>query len=76
MCEKGAQNCGAALGAWRIPAFCGLGLSVDAALFRAARLMPGLARVGLTAPRPSASDPVRPWGFGLLLTLGRQTRAG
>lgn len=60
-----------------LPAFCGLGLGMDAALFRAARiaLAPTRARRATDKP-PAVCDPVRPWGIELQLTLNRQTRAG
>jgi len=60
-----------------LPAFCGLGLGVDAALFHAARIALASDRTRrVMAVPPAVCDPVRPWGFELLLTLNRQTRAG
>lgn len=60
-----------------LPAFCGLGLGVDAALFRAARIALAPSKAPAGAEQPTAVHaPVRPWGFELLLSLNRQTRAG
>jgi hypothetical protein len=60
----------------RLPAFCGLGICVDAVLFQAARLEKSLTRLSQPAsPRPRLA-PRKPWGMELLVTLGRQTRAG
>ncbi|MFP5222324.1 MAG: hypothetical protein ACLGSA_08550 [Acidobacteriota bacterium] len=60
----------------RLPAFFGLGLSLDSALFRAVRLLRGLTRPRADAPRLVAPEPARPWGIGLLVTLRRLPRAG
>lgn len=60
----------------RLPAFFGLGLSLDSALFRAVRLLRGLTRPRTDAPRLVAPEPARPWGIGLLVTLRRLPRAG
>lgn len=64
------------LGVRNLPAFCGLGFPMDAALFHAARLNRSLKRSRVRAARSSAPEPARLWGFELLVTLGRQTRAG
>jgi len=60
----------------RLPAFFGLGLCLDSALFRAVRLLRGLNRPSTEAPRLVAPEPARPWGIGLLVTLRRLPRAG
>lgn len=60
----------------RLPAFFGLGLCLDSALFHAARLLRGLTRPRFNAPRLVAPEPARPWGIGLLVTLRRLPRAG
>jgi len=80
MYENGTNRPGAAVSAWRLPAFCGLGLCVDAALFHAARLAVSLKRAQTrgfsSVPVRPVAAPQKPWGFELLVTLSRQTRAG
>jgi len=57
-------------------AFFGLGLPMDAALFKAARMSRRAARPWTDAPARPAPEPARPWGFDLLVTFSRLTRAG
>jgi len=60
-----------------LPAFCGLGFRMDAVRSHAARLtLRARPAPAHTWQAPQAPDPVRPWGFDLMLTLNRQTRAG
>ncbi|WP_243360422.1 hypothetical protein [Fundidesulfovibrio terrae] len=76
MNESGMDRRGTTMDARRLPAFCGLGLCVDAALFRAVRLERSLTRHAPDARLRPVPAPQRPWGIELLVTLGRQTRAG
>jgi len=76
MWEKGDDTFTGAAALARLPAFFGLGLSLDSALFRAVRLLRGLTRPRADAPRLVAPEPARPWGIGLLVTLRRLPRAG
>lgn len=60
-----------------LPAFWGLGLSLDAALFRAARAIRGLVRPGRAAPVKAVRAAVFILsGIARLVTLRRLTRAG
>lgn len=76
MRNKGEQTRRGVGGAMPPVAFQGLGLSMDAALFKAARMSARPAGPRAGAPSACPPDPAAPWGVKLLVTLGRYTRAG
>jgi len=56
--------------------FFGLGFSMDAVLFKAARISRSMSRRVAVVPGRPRPEPARPWGFDLLVTFSRLTRAG
>lgn len=76
MRNKGDQNRPGVGGAMPPMAFQGLGLPMDAVLFKAARVRVRLARTRCGAPVPRSPEPPAPRGPRLLAALCRYTRAG